>query len=38
MLFKGISVDSLVDWPVAIAKTEADVSLWRDVVGIDLTR
>jgi hypothetical protein len=38
MLFKGVSVDSLPAWPKALAKSEADVSFWADVVGVDIEK
>jgi hypothetical protein len=38
MVFKGVPIDCLAEWPNATAKAEADVRLWRDVTGIDLEK
>jgi hypothetical protein len=38
MLFKGVSVDFLPEWPNALAKTDIDVGFWADVVGVDLDK
>ena len=39
MLYKGVTEDCLhSQWPNAIARSTEDVSLWKDVVGVNTER
>lgn len=38
MLFKGVQEEGLGRWPEALARVAQDVSMWREIVGIDAER
>ncbi|KDR73266.1 hypothetical protein GALMADRAFT_125361 [Galerina marginata CBS 339.88] len=38
MVFQGITDEDLPQWSAATSKAEADLSWWREVVGVDLER
>lgn len=38
MLFKGIDESETALWQKAVSKAHADVSMWREIVGVDTSR